>query len=338
LINENIPGQYHIVQDGSTAPNCPIQKDQFTQVNISPNSTEVVDMDNSFITATLNVEFSFNVAITPAHVTANWHAANSPGSSHWRKIFIGFKNSMDALKEHDILVNSTEIWKQHFVPYESYIVNLGRNDYVRKTEPWVSTTYEAARRGDSNNICGVIVDLDLVNGQTFNANTPLRVQIPIKIYLNQFLPLSTMKYLLSFFGRWDIRLWFTFENMVVLPVDPQFTMLPAEWNRVAAGLIDNTAEAANAAKSRFNYYLMREAQTYKGFQQVNLPFKMVTKLVGNAGGFTTVTVEDVVCTPSDLIVETCYSNLTLFRIQMDVYNMLKYKYAQQPLIIPTCIT
>jgi hypothetical protein len=155
LINENIPGQYHIVQDGSTAPNCPIQKDQFTQVNISPNGTEVVDMDNS--------------ALPTTHPTANWAPTLGPGNnSHYRKIFVGFKNSMDALKEYDILVNSTETWKQTFVPYESYIVNLGRNDdvpVVFVNEPLVAMNLHVIAES-------VIVSKEFINGSDLLLTSP----------------------------------------------------------------------------------------------------------------------------------------------------------------------
>jgi hypothetical protein len=136
MINENIPGQCHIVQDGSTASNSPIQKDLFTQVNISPNSTEVIDMDNLFITATLNVKFKLATSFAQAHLGTNWDVARIPyGTTHYRKPFIRFKNCLNSLKECDILVDSTEIWKQLFVPGESDIFHRGCNDYVRKTGP-----------------------------------------------------------------------------------------------------------------------------------------------------------------------------------------------------------
>ena len=55
--------------------------------------------------------------------------------TNFTKYFIGFKQSLDALRRYDVYVNSQEIYSQAFVGNESFIqvAGLEENILLRKT-------------------------------------------------------------------------------------------------------------------------------------------------------------------------------------------------------------
>jgi hypothetical protein len=77
-------------------------------------------------------------------------------------------------------------------------------------------------------VCGTYINL---KGQTFekdddgrpstNQIDKILCQIPIKIPITNFLILRDMKYLMSWMGKWEIRLFFSPQNLVILPIHPQ---------------------------------------------------------------------------------------------------------------------
>ena len=67
-----------------------------------------------------------------------------------------------------------------------------------------------------NNVCGVYVDF----ADMAQANPNFEVEIPIKINLHQFLMLSAIHYLPSFCGRWELKLYFDANNIIIAPVNP----------------------------------------------------------------------------------------------------------------------
>ena len=52
------------------------------------------------------------------------------------------------------------------------------------------------------------------------ADSTFEVEIPIKINLHQFVMLSAIHYLPSFCGRWELKLYFDANNLVICPVNP----------------------------------------------------------------------------------------------------------------------
>jgi hypothetical protein len=140
--------------------------------------------------------------------------AGAPAAS--RCLFVGFKNSLEALSRYDIFVNASKIYSQAWVGPESFIYNAGLSQTIREKCPYVYTSFKNAWN-KSNAVCGVYVELPTY---AFAANTELEVEIPIKINLHQFLVLSSLRYLPSFCGRWEIELYPNWNNLVVLPVHP----------------------------------------------------------------------------------------------------------------------
>ena len=120
LKNECIDGQYQLVTAASYAANTPVDAPVFTTVNISTTGAPVADLENSYITAELQYTLklpgfdpkkAFIEAVTSAGIP----------KTPITKYFIGFKQSLDALRRYDIYVNAQEIYSQAFVGNESFI-------------------------------------------------------------------------------------------------------------------------------------------------------------------------------------------------------------------------
>ena len=112
-------------------------------------------------------------------------------------IFIGWKQSLDALERYEILVNSNVLYQQTYVGEESFVLQNCINEQVRNSHPYTYTSAENASKM-SPNVCGIYW-----KPSAFVApNTDITVEIPIKIWLNQFLILANIKYLPSFAGRY----------------------------------------------------------------------------------------------------------------------------------------
>ena len=197
--NEEINGQYRVTTTACYSQDCPVQAPSFTHVNISVNGAQMTDIENSYITATLDVTFSMSKGM----------------SEQGLPIFIGFKQSLDALERYEILVNSNVLYQQTYVGEESFVLQNCINDTVKNAHPYTYTSSENASK-QSPNVCGVYWKPSAY----VTAGTDVTVTIPIKIWLNQFLVLANVKYLPSFAGRWEIKLYFNGNNIVFLPVQP----------------------------------------------------------------------------------------------------------------------
>ncbi|MDR1819177.1 MAG: hypothetical protein LBR15_02890, partial [Methanobrevibacter sp.] len=227
-----VKATYRIVSmPAYNAPN-PVDSASFTTVALNESGPMVVCLENSYICCDICLDLELTVPIVQ-----DSHSENGAASGHrvgldqvW---FIGWKSSMEAIQRYDILVNSTPFYSQAFCGEESFIQYQTYPDSKLNSEPFVLTSYENASTM-SPCLCGTYI---LIKGQTANLkdnNNPaaadylkrtqidkIKVKIPIKIPLTSFLILRDMKYLMSWMGKWELRLYFSPQNLVVLPVKPQ---------------------------------------------------------------------------------------------------------------------
>ena len=114
--NEEINGQYRVTTTANYSQDCPVQSPSFTHVNISCNGAQVTDIENSYINAKLEITFSMSKGM----------------SKDGLPIFIGWKQSLDALERYEILVNSNVLYQQTYVGEESFVLQNFINEQVRK--------------------------------------------------------------------------------------------------------------------------------------------------------------------------------------------------------------
>jgi hypothetical protein len=185
-------------------------------------------------------------------LSAALNAATGDYSSECRRLFVGFKNSLEALSRYDIYVNSNKIYSQAWVGPESFIYNAGLHETVAERSPYVHTCSKNVHNM-SPDVCGVYIDL---TAGSYAPNTDITVQIPVKINLNQILMLASLRYLPSFCGRWELELYPNWNNVVVMPVDPECNIGAWKYGQICA----NTAWK----------------DVTKTFTQIGAPFSMIS--------------------------------------------------------------
>lgn len=114
------------------------------------------------------------------------------------KLFVGWKSSFEAIRQYNILVNSSPIYTQSFAGTESYIHDQILKEFVKNTSPYTPTSYEEVKKS-STNVCGTYIKF----GAAYTANTSKTCEIPIKIQLSNFLILRNLKYLCSLKLIWQ---------------------------------------------------------------------------------------------------------------------------------------
>ena len=355
LKNECINGQYQLVTSASYAANTPVDSPGFTTVCISTNGALVADLENSYITTKL--KYSFTMADLPENgfTKAKIDKEDDAGvaETKFTKYFIGFKQSLDALRRYDVYVNAQEIYSQAFVGNESFIQVAGLNDTILCNNPFVYTSYKNASTMD-NNVCGVYVDF----ADMTQANGNFEVEIPIKINLHQFLMLSAIHYLPSFCGRWELKLYFDANNIVIAPVNPLAYTDSSIHPIIKRALLKYTAEG-NEFKGFANHFTQirdpfyaivnagQEGTGNKIFGNTAVTFEgasvktsatdgttpLTTNLTAPANKFA-FTYEKVRLECSRVVCTECLMNITQFQLKYEIYEGLMAHYTENPLIIP----
>lgn len=302
LANELVNGQKRLVTSSCYGGNTPVKAPSFTRVCLSTNGATIADMANCFINAKLKYTLKFNKAIGGGETNAKYKLGQT--------YFIGFKQSLDALTRYDIYVNAQKLYTQTFVGPESFIMDAGINDLMRSTQPYVYTTWENVWNRNQN-VCGIYIKInkEMTAGKTFD------IEIPIKLYLHQFLILSGLRYLPSFAGRWELEMYFNSNNLVICPCNPARDL--------------TTKQIAALVQDPKNLDI-----TYN-FTQINESFIMCTGL--NNAGTDFITVDKQILSCEDCVAIEVYMNITQFQLRYEVFEGLRQHYAERPWIIPTNI-
>ena len=288
VASEVVKGQYRLtVNPAYNSPN-PVAINNFTTVGLSQSGPMVVDLTNSFITATAKMTIKLE------------NFTKSGGAKLYGVFFIGWKSSIEAINRYDVLVNSTPVYNQSFCGEESFLQYQVLNENVKHTSPYVYTSYTEAKNM-SPNVCGTYVFVD-VKSDNYTGQD-IEVNIPIKIPITNFLILRNLKYLLSWMGKWELRLYFNYDNMVVLPIDQAVL--------TAAGFDANATLVAPYEQFR---QLTEGFTFYKG---------AADKLATNMPTVKSMTFENVEMVSAQ------------FQLRMDICEMLKQKYlGGKPLTFP----
>ena len=303
VASEVVKGQYRMtINPAYNSPN-PVDSNSFTTVGLTQSGPMVVDLENSYITTEVELDIDF-----AGKTEYKGPAADT--SSHAAAFFIGWKSSIEAIERYDIMVNSTPIYTQSFCGEESFIQYQVINDLVKNTSPYIYTTYENVIQM-SPLVCGTYVVMNPAATKNTNISSLKKIKIPIKIPVSNFLLLKNLKYLLSWMGKWEIRLYFSPQNLVVLPI-------PHEMVRKCLGIsITDPAKIPNCVISH-------------NFHQVDEDFEWVdpTNPVAAAA-----VKWQVHCSKMTLC--NVEMNTAQFQLRMDILEMLKQKYlSEKPLTFP----
>jgi hypothetical protein len=334
--NESVNGLYNTTVTGSYGANTPFKVPGFGRVCISSNGATVVDMANTFITMKLNYTLRFEQTIEACPTKEN--PITEDTDVKCRTLFVGFKNSLEALERYVIYVDSTKIYDQTWVGEESFIFNAGMSESVRQRNPWSYTCWEKVKKMD-NSVCGVYIHLD--NPLPIAAGTTFDIEIPVKINLHQILLLASVRYLPSFCGRWEIELYPSWKNLVIATVPPK-TVVKRNYVRNVDGPITMSITA-----------MPEVSQITAGFTQIGKPFTTIShlrtkkKIPIPAEEDADVDLPIPICADFEAMEQIisgvdgkcveCLCSVTTFHLRYEVYEQLRQMYTQNMLIIPSNI-
>ena len=292
--------KYIIDSQSSYSPGPPVQANSFTTFIISPTCENTADIYNGFIKAKMKCKFTINAALN-----ANLTVGGALAGHHFDKMWVGFKDAMDAVEKYEILSNGISIYTQNFAPEESFITACTTNDSVKRAD-----VYSKVRHKDvwyqKHAGCGAFIN--------WAADTDRNdVVIPLKIDLRRFLPLSNIKYLPAFAGKLELRVMFGTQGMVYTPCGPDKN-LRHDIRTMSTCVFPNITCEFKPIGEEITCYTQ-------------------AAVANNVNTFTaaqrTVTVDRQYTT------EAAYSVIPNFSIDNDVYQKLVSRYTSQELIIPT---
>ena len=305
--SEVMPGQYKSITSPSYSNNCPITESSFTTVDVGCPAPQVVDINNSFITATIKVPFTIPAGVFKSAAIGT-------------KLFIGWRSSLDILERYIIYCNHKVVTDQAFVGEESFILQSLIPEHVRCRRPYQYTTYENAS-SLSPNVCGVYVDIKSTQDGTALNSQRFEVAIPIKLDLNQFLLFQNWKYSPAFNGTWSIKLYPTTKHLIVCPVNPKAYLTPEQILRLAVGKNTKTD-----ALNDYSHHFVQTKDTFKCYTY----FKIDAADADNCA----IEKAQTHLTFGKCTVEDVLYHQTQFELMYDIYDGLKARYMQRPLTIP----
>jgi hypothetical protein len=202
-MSECVKGQYRLTVQPAVNANDNIITLNFATVNLSSPGSLVVDLDNSFI----SLDAEVTIASSVKHVTIGKY------SEYF--YFVGYKSSFEAIPQYEILVNGNTVYTQSFSPVESFIQDQIVTELVRNTSQYMYSSWDNIRQLKTD-VCGTYVAFK--SDADFDAGKEFTVKIPLKIPIDRFLILKNLKYMLSWMGKWELRLYFDPAALVVTPV------------------------------------------------------------------------------------------------------------------------
>jgi hypothetical protein len=242
-------------------------------------------------------------------------------------VFIGFKNSLEALSRYDIYVNANKIYSQAWVGPESFVYNLGTNQVLRERNPYCYTCSKNVYNM-SNDVCGIYYTFPATavpDGQEF------QVTIPVKISLHQILMFSSVAYLPSFTGRWEIELYPNWNNLVVLPVPISGSLPPDEWAQMMkAPEIPKQQESFVQIGKPFHFPADIKPAAGSGLGSIEWGNQDAGSEANPPQYYNSITAVDG-------SLDQCLVHITTFQLRYEVFEGLRQLYSEQPLIIPVNI-
>ena len=255
--SEVMPGQYKSITSPSYSNNCPIYESSFTTVDVGCPSPQIVDINNSFITAVVEVPITFGAGIA--------------SKNNINTFFVGWRSSLDILQRYIIYCNHKVVYDQVYVGEESFVLQSLIPEHVRCRRPNQYTTYENAS-SFSPDVCGTYITINSSAGTEDNptalGSVEVTVKIPIKLDISQFLLFQNFKYLPGFCGTWSIKLYPSTQNLIVCPVDPRYTV-PRDKLDLLTNLDVTQQTGSTGTLDDFNHHFVQIGDKVKCLKVVN---------------------------------------------------------------------
>ena len=324
--------RYQPINNTSYGPPPPIHGSTFTTLIISPTADNTADIYNGYINAEMELTVKLNDAtITKWSDTDKYTFTATEGEpngtdvnikrslSNPHKVWIGFKDAMNAIEKYEIMANGISIYTQNNAIEESFITSCSLPESAKR-----GNTFSIARHKDVFDHkwgcgCGRYVD--------FSSGSEQTITIPLKIDLRRFLPLSNVKYLPAFAGKIELRVLFGVQGLVVAPVNPISCFI--EPYAVSQFVIPEITCEFTPIGESFKMITKYTSPTYSGMTKDSKNRAYPVTKYGELTQ-TKVSVNAVMKQ-----INKCESVINCFGIASDVYDEMVMHYSQTPLTFPT---
>jgi hypothetical protein len=204
--------RYIMSTNSSVAPSCPIEGlgGNFTSVIISPTADNMCDLYNSFI----NIRIVLELKIAKQIGANTGNNANAP--LHKRAIWVGYKDSMDAIEQNQLIANVQQFYTQNNALKESYMTGSATTEAVKKSDVFSKVGHADVWNRVDTIRTGALVELP--EAQTAANTVLVPVTFEIKIDIRRFLPLLNIRLLPKFAGDFQIRIKISPAALVCAPL------------------------------------------------------------------------------------------------------------------------
>ena len=159
----------------------PIQYNQYTKFHLTDAGVDWVNIDKSYITATMTYHMRLN------QITTHTITSAATGQFEFYKLFIGLKNASQNFDTYRIYINHNQIYSQIDSIYEQTLVtSMKPKSEMYRTNMY--TMWDEAHK-HIKNVCEVYVPINTNLGQEFD------ITFEVAIQLDNLLPLSGMSIL-----------------------------------------------------------------------------------------------------------------------------------------------
>ena len=138
----------------------PVQYNQYTKFHLTDAGVDCVNIDKSYITATMTYHMRLNQITTKELTTAKTN------QFQFYKLFIGLKNASQNFDTYRIYINHNQIYSQTDSIYEQALVTAFKPK-AEMYRPNMYTMWDEAHK-HSKNVCGVYVPINSNLGQEFD--------------------------------------------------------------------------------------------------------------------------------------------------------------------------
>ena len=327
--------RYQPVNNTSYGPPPFIHPNTFTTVIISPTADNTADIYNGYISAEMKVKVSIDKTI-PAWSDKDKHTystTNDGGETVNTDVevdrelknpyflWVGFKDSMDAIEKYEIMANGISIYTQNNAIEESYITGCAMPEAAKRGNNFSHVRHKDIFNGKLPYSCG-----EYVNFANVSANNTVEITIPLKIDLRRFLPLSNIKYLPAFAGKIELRILFGIQGLVMTPISPISCFTTTHGvSKFVIDEITNEFVPVSEPITMITKYTKPTYQTTGANMTNQQPAKIFGKLEA----------EEVKAHAVMNYVSKCESVIYCFGIASDVYDALVARYVETPLTFPT---
>ena len=290
----------------------PVQAGQYTKFHLSDAGLDCVNIDKSYITATM----TYRIKLSDSESTLSQQA----GYDDLFQIFIGLKNASQNFDVYRIYINHQQVYSQTDSIYEQALVTAMKPK-PEMYRPHMYTMWDEAHK-HSNNVCGCYIPIRPNRNSTFDVSFDIAIQI------DDLLPFSGCSIIPTFItGDLELEIRNRIQgNLVWCQVNPdvlmeEFMILNAQPNSLSG--ISSVAG------------LLKQAQYTHEFTQVGDAAEV--SLVYSSSSTATMKVMFLTVECTNSVMNNAMSHVNGFRLKDSVIKQLQAKYTSKPLIIPAQI-